>query len=80
VSAMIEKGNFLAMREISLAYDLPKNLLRKIRSTGMNVFVSVYNLGYLTKYKGINPETYTGFDAVGYPRPRQFSVGTTVRF
>ncbi len=80
VSAMIEKGNFLAMREISLAYDLPKNLLRKIRSTGMNVFVSVYNLGYLTKYKGINPETYTGFDAVGYPRPRQFSIGTTVKF
>ncbi len=80
VSAMIEKGNFLAMREISLAYDLPKNLLKKIRSTGMNVFVSVYNLGYLTKYKGINPETYTGFDAVGYPRPRQFSAGTTLRF
>lgn len=80
VSAMIEKGNFLALRELSLAYDLPKNLLKKIHSTGMNVFVSVYNLGYLTRYKGINPETYTGFDAVGYPRPRQFSVGTTLRF
>lgn len=80
VSAMIEKGNFLAFREISLAYDLPKTLLKKIGSTGMNVFVSVYNLGYITRYKGINPETYTGFDAAGYPRPRQFSVGTTLRF
>lgn len=80
VSAMIEKGNFLAFREISLAYDLPKDLLKKIHATGMNLFVSVYNLGYLTKYKGINPETYTGFDAVGYPRPRQFSIGTTLRF
>nr|WP_295922770.1 SusC/RagA family TonB-linked outer membrane protein [uncultured Dyadobacter sp.] len=80
VSVMIEKGNFLALREISLAYDLPKTLLKKIGSTGMNVFVSVYNLGYVTRYKGINPETYTGFDAAGYPRPRQFSVGTTLRF
>jgi TonB-linked SusC/RagA family outer membrane protein len=80
VSRLIEKGDFLAFRELTLGYDLPKTLLHKIRASNMNVFVSVFNLGYLTKYKGINPETYTGFDAVGYPRPRQFSVGTTLRF
>ncbi|MRG49146.1 SusC/RagA family TonB-linked outer membrane protein [Chitinophaga sp. SYP-B3965] len=80
VSVMYEKGDFLAFREITLSYDVPRHIMKKIRSTGMNIFASVYNLGYLTKYEGINPETYTGFDAIGYPRPRQFSLGATVKF
>ncbi|WP_051210810.1 SusC/RagA family TonB-linked outer membrane protein [Runella zeae] len=80
VSTMIEKGDFLAFREVSLSYDLPRIWLQKIHLQSVNVFASVFNLGYLTKYKGINPETYTGFDAIGYPRPRQFSLGTTIRF
>jgi len=80
VSTMIEKGDFIALREISIAYDLPLPILRKIHSTSLNVFASVYNVGYLTKYKGLNPETYTGFDPGGYPRPRQFSIGATAKF
>lgn len=80
VSAMTEKGDFLAFREITLAYDIPARIMKKIKSTGMNVFASIFNIGYLTKYTGINPETYTGFDAVGYPRPRQYTLGATIRF
>ncbi len=80
VSAMIEKGDFIAFREISISYDIPKNMLRKFRSTGVNVFASIYNVGYITKYKGLNPEVYTGFDPGGYPRPRQFSLGATLKF
>jgi TonB-linked SusC/RagA family outer membrane protein len=80
VSTMFEKGDFLAFREIYLGYELPKELVKKARLAGLNVFGSIYNIGYLTKYKGVNPETYTGFDAIGYPRPRQFSLGATVRF
>jgi hypothetical protein len=80
VSAMIEKGNFIAIREITLSYDLPGDIMKKIKSTGLTIYASVYNLGYITKYDGINPETYTGFDAIGYPRPRQFVLGGSLRF
>jgi TonB-linked SusC/RagA family outer membrane protein len=80
VSAMISKGDFLALREITFAYDLPKTVSRKLRSTGVNVFASAFNLGYLTAYDGINPEVYTGFDALGYPRPRQVVLGATLKF
>lgn len=80
VSAMITKGDFLAFRELTIAYDLPQGIMHKIHATGLNVFASVYNLGYLTHYKGLNPETYTGFDPGGYPRPRQFSLGATLHF
>jgi len=80
VDVMIEKGDFLAFREVSLSYDIPLNLLQKVHLSEVNIFASVFNLGYLTKYQGVNPETYSGADAIGYPRPRQFSLGTTIRF
>ncbi len=80
ITTMAEKGNFLAFREIYLSYELPKNWLHKIHSSALNIYGSVYNLGYLTAYKGLNPETYNGFDDGGYPRPRQFTLGATLKF
>ncbi|MBB5440725.1 TonB-linked SusC/RagA family outer membrane protein [Pedobacter sp. AK017] len=80
VSAMFSKGNFLAFREISIAYDIPKKILNKIRASGLNIFATIYNVGYLTAYEGLNPEVYTGFDPGGYPRPRQFLLGATLKF
>lgn len=80
VSSLYEKGDFLALREITVSYDIPKSIMGKIKSTGLNIYASVYNVGYLTRYNGLNPEIYTGFDPGGYPRPRQFSLGATLRF
>ena len=80
VSTMISKGDFLALRELTVSYDLPKNIMRKVKSSGMNVFASVFNVAYLTEYDGMNPEIYSGFDALGYPRPRQFVLGATLKF
>lgn len=80
VTTMITEGDFLALREIYFSYDLPKNLMSKIGATGLSIFASATNIGYLTKYKGLNPESYTGFDPGGYPRPRQFTLGASLRF
>jgi TonB-linked SusC/RagA family outer membrane protein len=80
VSTMAEKGNFLAIREIYVSYDLAKSLVKKIHATGLNIYASIYNVGYITAYDGLNPETYKGFDDGGYPRPRQFSLGATLKF
>jgi hypothetical protein len=79
VATLTTKGDFLAFREVYLGYDLPKVLAQKIKLAGVTVFASVYNLGYITKYKGLNPETYTGFDPGGYPRPRQFTFGANIK-
>ncbi|WP_295121179.1 SusC/RagA family TonB-linked outer membrane protein [uncultured Chitinophaga sp.] len=80
VSVMYEKGDFLALREITVSYDLPSHITNKFRSSGVSISASVYNVGYLTAYKGLNPEIYSGFDPGGYPRPRQFSLGANMRF
>jgi TonB-linked SusC/RagA family outer membrane protein len=80
VSTLIEKGNFIAFRELYLSYELPKKLMDKIKSTGMSLFASVTNIGYITRYKGLNPEIYNGYDPGGYPRPRQFTLGASLKF
>lgn len=80
VSVMYQKGDFLALREITLSYDFPVSMLNKFKASSLNVFASVYNIGYITAYKGLNPEIYSGFDPGGYPRPRQFSLGANLRF
>jgi TonB-linked SusC/RagA family outer membrane protein len=80
VATLTTKGDFLAFRELSLGYDLPKSFLQKYKVSGMTLFASVYNIGYITAYKGQNPETYTGFDPGGYPRPRQFTFGANLKF
>ena len=80
MSALFDKGDFLALRELTLAYDLPKPAAKKIGAANINVFASIYNLGYLSAYKGLNPEVYTGYDPGGYPRPRQISLGANLRF
>lgn len=79
VATLTTKGDFLAFREVNLSYELPKSIAGKIRLSGLTVFGSIYNIGYITGYKGLNPETYTGFDPGGYPRPRQFTFGANVR-
>jgi hypothetical protein len=77
---MYEKGDFLALREITLTYDVPTAILKKARITGLNIYASVYNVGYITGYQGLNPEVYSGFDPGGYPRPRQYSLGANLKF
>jgi TonB-linked SusC/RagA family outer membrane protein len=74
------KGDFLALREIFLSYELPKAISTKIGAAGLTLNAGVFNVGYLTAYKGRNPETYKGFDEGNYPRPRQFTLGATLRF
>jgi hypothetical protein len=80
VSTMISKGDYMAFREVYLSYDLPKNLLSKIKATVLTLFVSGTNLGYITAYKGLNPEVTTGFDPGAYPRARQFTLGASLKF
>lgn len=79
-SAFYHKGDFLAFREISLAYSLPKSLTKMLRVSALQIFGGVYNLGYLTGYDGMTPELYLGYDYGQYPRPREYSMGVNITF
>lgn len=74
------KGDFIALREISLSYRLQANFLKKARISAVNLYAGVYNIGYLTKYDGLMPEIFTGNDQGSYPRPRQYNFGASFTF
>ncbi|WP_421826376.1 SusC/RagA family TonB-linked outer membrane protein [Larkinella sp.] len=78
-SYYFEKGNFLAIREISLGYSLPSGLTSKLGLSNLRLNVTANNLKYFTKYSGLNPEE-GGQDNGRYPVPRNFIVGLNVSF
>lgn len=79
-SYFYQKGDYLAVREISFSYNLPATLTQKMRISSLQLFGGVYNVGYITGYDGMTPELYLGYDYGFYPRPREFSVGLNIGF
>ena len=72
-----EKGDFLAIRELTFTYDVPKALLQKAKISALRFNVTGHNLHYFTKYSGLNPE-YGGQDNGRYPIPRNIIFGLNV--
>ena len=79
-SIYYSKGDFLAFREVSLSYNLPRKICKLLSMSNITLNTGIYNIGYLTAYKGLNPEVYKGYDEGGYPRPRQITIGATLQF
>ncbi|MBE2230066.1 MAG: SusC/RagA family TonB-linked outer membrane protein [Chitinophagaceae bacterium] len=77
---MWEKGDYLMLREVTLSYTVPQEILRKTVKNalrGVNVFVTGSNLVYFTKYGGTFPEV-GGFDNGRYPLPRRLTLGAQI--
>ncbi len=80
-SLYYEKGDFLAFREVSLTYQVPlPAVVKKARIDGLSLFAGVFNLGYISSYKGLMPEIYSGNDQGSYARPRMYDIGIKVNF
>lgn len=77
------RGNYLAFREVSLAYNLPRRFAEKLQMQNMNVSVTGQNLGYLKTAPVPNPERAYGggvASGTGYGLPRTFLFGINVTF
>lgn len=85
-SRFYEKGDYLALRELTLNYNLPKAWISKAGMTDASVYVTGQNLFYVTGYTGVSPEpavdtTYArGIDNGRYPTPRTLLFGLSVTF
>lgn len=84
LDSQIEKVNYMSLRQLTLGYNLPDNIIKKIKLQGIRCFVTVENLFYLSNYSGENPEVvdvYSGLDyALQYPLPRKWTLGLTFNF
>ncbi|MEJ7829589.1 MAG: SusC/RagA family TonB-linked outer membrane protein, partial [Segetibacter sp.] len=76
-SIYYEKGDFLALREVTISYNLPADLLRKINISNIRANLTGSNLYYFTKYSGVHPED-GGSDNGRYPNPRSITLGVNI--
>jgi TonB-linked SusC/RagA family outer membrane protein len=61
------KGDFIRLKSLQLAYNLPIATLQKIHLQGFRVYINVNNLLTITKYPGFDPE-YANFSATSQDR------------
>ena len=78
-STYVESGDFLCLREITLAYEFPRRLLRKLGLSAARVHVTGNNLHYFTDFSGLNPED-GGQDNGRYPMPKNIITGISITF
>ena len=86
------KTSYLRLKNITLSYNLPESVLRRVNCQQIQFFASVSNLWTLTKWPGIDPESVSSGDpSVGfgsgsvsnidpYPLSKTFSFGLNIQF
>lgn len=83
-SRFYEKGDYFAVREITLSYDLPKSIISTAKIfNSARIYVNANNLFYMTKFSGFTPEpalSQGGVYAGTYPTPRSFVFGLHASF
>ncbi len=78
---LLENASFLRLKNLTIGYNLPNDLLRKTGFLrGIRVFAVGRNLLTATKYKGADPEVDSNLQLGKYPNTRQFSFGAEFTF
>lgn len=75
----IEDGSFVRLKNVTLGYSLPTNLLTKAFMSSARLYISAQNLYTFTNYSGFDPEV-SGVDTSNYPFTRTVSFGIDVKF
>lgn len=78
---LLEDASFLRLKNLSLSYTFPKELLRKTRVlSGARLYFQAQNLLTFTKFSGLDPESSMNLYAAQYPMSRQFTFGLDLTF
>ena len=76
----LKDASYLRLKNVSIAYDLPKSLISKLKLSSVNVFVQGRNLMVLDNIKEYDFDPEGGGGISPYPQTRTFSIGTTINF
>jgi hypothetical protein len=84
----IESGDHLWIKNITLGYKIPENLINKVEFiSGLRFYISIQNAFKITSYTGWNPEvsyfggsnsTTFGVDNFSYPLSRIYTLGASL--
>ncbi|NQU54564.1 MAG: TonB-dependent receptor [Bacteroidetes bacterium] len=84
-SKWVQDGSYVKLRNISLAYSIPKE---KLKIGDLRIVLSGQNLLTFTDYKGFDPEVSStgksdidqGLDLGSYPTAKSYTIGLTLNF
>jgi len=89
-SRFIQSGSYLRLNNLSLGYNIPKNIVAKLHIHSLKVYTNIANVFTITKYDGYDPEIGSnvpnesgygsnaltqGVDWGRYPTPRIYTFG-----
>jgi hypothetical protein len=88
ISENAQKGDFMKLRNLTLAYNLPASLVSKAGITSLRFYLSGQNLAIITKYQGPDPEVSSngngnlnqGVDRNTVANGRVLTVGINIGF
>ncbi|HET6255190.1 MAG TPA: TonB-dependent receptor [Puia sp.] len=88
----LEDGSFIRLKNIILAYNLPRSVIEKTKLSSVKFFFQATNLKTWTKYSGFDPEVSTftstnpannvspGTDFLTYPQAKSWTFGLDLGF
>lgn len=88
-SSIVEKnnGDYFRLRNVRLSYTFSERALKKVKLSGLQLYLSANNLFTLTKYRGWNPDgtssniLTSGYNTGGnYPIAKTFILGARIEF
>lgn len=85
-SRWLSDGSYLRLKNVTLAYNLPTDLLSKIKLRSVRVYVQGQNLLTFTNYEGPDPEVSTfgatatalGTDFLTFPQQKMYTFGINI--
>ncbi|OKZ44472.1 MAG: hypothetical protein BHV68_02145 [Bacteroidales bacterium 43_8] len=84
LDSQIETVNYLRIKQLTIGYNVPKAIVKKLNLDGIRVFFTGENLWLWSNYSGVDPEVVdpmTGVDnGVNYPLARKLTLGLSVNF
>jgi TonB-dependent starch-binding outer membrane protein SusC len=85
-SRWVEDGSYLRLKSITFSYDLPEEILTRLKMQGIKLYVTGQNLITWTHYTAYDPEvsSYSGLqigvDEGAYPQNRTILFGVNFKF
>lgn len=88
-SRYVEDGGYVRLKNVTLAYNIPKNILTKLKISSARIYFTGVNLATFTDYTGWDPEVNTdyragnrnqGSDFYAAPQIKSFTFGINLGF
>ncbi|OJV20601.1 MAG: hypothetical protein BGO21_08535 [Dyadobacter sp. 50-39] len=82
-SLWLENGSYLRLRDITFGYRFNANVLKALRISSLQAYISVQNYVTITRYSGYDPEVannFNGWDRGAYPASKSITGGIKLNF